>query len=158
MIYLDVCCLNRPFDDLEQERIKLEVEAVIIILNRCNLTEWELISSDIITLEIKQTPDLDKQKRLNQILSIANSKISFIEKIEKRAKELTTLGFKTFDALHIASAEEGNVNILLTTDDRFLRKSITYGNHLQVKLANPVQWLISIIQAEGETENEANRN
>lgn len=85
-------------------------------------------------------------------------KFFFNEKIEKRAKELTELGFKTFDALHIASAEEGNVNIFLTTDDRLLRKAITSVNYLKVKLANPVQWLIFIIQAEGETENEANRN
>ncbi len=27
-IYLDVCCLNRPFDDWTQERIRLEGEAI----------------------------------------------------------------------------------------------------------------------------------
>jgi len=32
-IYLDVCCLNRPFDDQTQERIHLESEAVLIILS-----------------------------------------------------------------------------------------------------------------------------
>jgi hypothetical protein len=26
LIYLDVCCLNRLFDDLTQERIRLEAE------------------------------------------------------------------------------------------------------------------------------------
>ncbi|MBE2197400.1 MAG: hypothetical protein IAE79_02240 [Anaerolinea sp.] len=25
-VYLDVCCLNRPFDDQSQERIQLEAE------------------------------------------------------------------------------------------------------------------------------------
>ena len=30
MIYLDVCCLNRPFDDQTQERIRLESEAVLL--------------------------------------------------------------------------------------------------------------------------------
>ena len=28
-IYLDVCCLNRPFDDQTQDRIHLESEAVV---------------------------------------------------------------------------------------------------------------------------------
>ena len=31
-IYLDVCCINRPFDDQNQDRIHLEAEAVISIL------------------------------------------------------------------------------------------------------------------------------
>jgi hypothetical protein len=29
-IYLDACCLNRPFDDQTQERIRLESEAVLL--------------------------------------------------------------------------------------------------------------------------------
>jgi hypothetical protein len=33
-IYLDVCCLNRPFDDQCQERIRLESEAILLILER----------------------------------------------------------------------------------------------------------------------------
>jgi len=31
-IYLDVCCLNRPFDDQTQDRIHLEAESVMTIL------------------------------------------------------------------------------------------------------------------------------
>jgi hypothetical protein len=33
-IYLDVCCLNRPFDDQRQDRIRLEAEAIERILDR----------------------------------------------------------------------------------------------------------------------------
>lgn len=33
-IYLDVCRLNRPFDDQTQERIHLEAEAILVILSR----------------------------------------------------------------------------------------------------------------------------
>jgi len=31
-VYLDVCCLNRPFDDQSQERIRVESDAVELIL------------------------------------------------------------------------------------------------------------------------------
>lgn len=31
-IYLNVCCLNRPFDDQTQTRIHLEAEAVLSII------------------------------------------------------------------------------------------------------------------------------
>ena len=35
-VYLDVCCLNRPFDDQTQDRIRLESEAVLLILTTLN--------------------------------------------------------------------------------------------------------------------------
>jgi len=44
-IYLDVCCLNRPFDDQTQARIRLEAEAVLIILAQCETGHWEWIGS-----------------------------------------------------------------------------------------------------------------
>ena len=67
-IYLDVCCLNRPFDDQNQQRIRLESEAVIMIINRCILDEWELITSNALEAEIDRTPDRDARelKRLAQ--------------------------------------------------------------------------------------------
>jgi hypothetical protein len=36
---MDVCCLNRPFDAQTQERIRLESEAVLLILERCERRE-----------------------------------------------------------------------------------------------------------------------
>jgi hypothetical protein len=47
-IYLDVCCLNRPFDDQTQDRVHLEAEAVILILTHCQAGEWEWISSEAV--------------------------------------------------------------------------------------------------------------
>jgi len=42
-VYFDVCCLNRPFDDQNQARIRLEAEAVLMMLNRCEAGDWEWI-------------------------------------------------------------------------------------------------------------------
>jgi hypothetical protein len=28
-VYLDICCLNRPFDDQAQDRIRLETEVAV---------------------------------------------------------------------------------------------------------------------------------
>ncbi len=50
-IYLDTCCLNRPFDDQTQERICLESEAVLAILSRIEKGEWEWIGSDVLVDE-----------------------------------------------------------------------------------------------------------
>ena len=48
LVYLDVCCLNRPFDDYSQERIRLESEAVLLILERCQGEVWQLLGSDAV--------------------------------------------------------------------------------------------------------------
>ncbi len=39
-IYLDACCLNRPFDDQSQPCVHLEAEAVLIILARLKTREF----------------------------------------------------------------------------------------------------------------------
>lgn len=63
-IYLDACCLNRPFDDQSQERIRLETEAVILILSRVQRGYWEQIGSEVLDFEIDQTPDLERRARV----------------------------------------------------------------------------------------------
>jgi len=32
-LYLDLCCFNRPYDDQTQARVRLETEAVILLLS-----------------------------------------------------------------------------------------------------------------------------
>jgi uncharacterized protein with PIN domain len=56
------------------------------------------------------------------------------------------MGFKLYDALHLAFAETASVDIFLTTDDRLLRKAKQYNDSIKVKVENPVVWLMSILQ------------
>lgn len=72
VIYADVCCLNRPLDDLQQSRVKLEAEAMLSVLQRCEDQEWLLLSSDVIRFEIARNTDPSKQEQLEAILSIAS--------------------------------------------------------------------------------------
>ena len=67
-IYLDVSCLNRPFDDQRQERIRLESEAVIVILNRVEEEELEQVSSGIAVHEIEAIADNDRRERVALLL------------------------------------------------------------------------------------------
>ena len=62
-IYLDTCCLNRPFDDQTQERVRLESEAVLAVLSRIERSEWSWAGSDVLTDEIEQTLDTQKLSR-----------------------------------------------------------------------------------------------
>jgi len=56
-IYLDACCLNRPFDNQTQERIRLESEAVLLILNRLQQCQAEWIGSGVLEFELRHVPD-----------------------------------------------------------------------------------------------------
>jgi predicted nucleic acid-binding protein len=149
-IYLDVCCLNRTLDNLEQSRIRLEAEAVTEIIQNCEDGKWILMNSDVIEFEVSQHPDSSKQEQVNSILSVASIYIQSSENIELRAEELMKLNFKFQDALHLAFAEVGEADIFLTTDDRLLRKAKQYKNTLKIEVENPTIWLMNILQSEEE--------
>lgn len=156
-IYLDVCCLNRTLDDLEQSRIRLEAEAVTEIIQNCEDGKWILMNSDVIEFEVSQHPDSLKQEQVNSILTVATIYIQSSKDIELRAEELMKLKFKFQDALHLAFAEAGDADIFLTTDDRLLRKAKQYNDTLKIEVENPTIWLMNILQAEEEN-NEIDGN
>ena len=140
-IYLDVCCLNRPFDDHSQERIRLESEAVITILDRCQSKTLTLVSSEIVDLEISKIPSEDRKQKVMLLSTISKINIVVDDEIIMRAKEINKIGFKSFDAFHIACAEKGRADILLTTDDSLLKKAASHRELIRVRLDNPLSWL-----------------
>jgi hypothetical protein len=145
-IYLDVCCLNRPFDDQRQDRIRLEAEAVLLILRRCEAGAWQWLSSAVVEEEVNNTPSHERRARVRQMLSGAHGTIALTDTSIARAQVLKAMGFRTYDALHPACAEEATVDIFLTTDDRVLRIATRHAAQLQVRVANPLAWLLEVIE------------
>lgn len=143
-IYLDACCLNRPFDDHTQDRVRLESEAVLSILTQSKIRNWLLLNSEIIDIEISKIPDSEKRQKVGILSSLLKPLIIIDENVEKRAISLEDLGFGSYDALHIACAEKGKANILLSTDDKFLSKSFQHKDILKVRVENPVIWLMEV--------------
>ncbi len=138
-IYLDVCCYNRPFDDLSDDRIRLESEAVAIILERCEQDFYYLVSSEIVSHEISRIPNKDK---LNAVLRLSNTSkviVKVNEKIIKRVKQFQESSIKPFDALHLALAEHEKVNIFLTTDYKLIKKAKTL--EVQCRVMNPIDFI-----------------
>jgi hypothetical protein len=66
-VYLDVCCLCRPFDDQQNKKIRLETEAILAILDRCT-RDWELIGSVVIDDEVSLIPDIERRLKVEQKL------------------------------------------------------------------------------------------
>ena len=58
-----------------------------------------------------------------------------------RGIQIEALGFKEYDALHIACAESGKADIFLTTDDNVIEKAKLVRSHLHVRVKNPDTWL-----------------
>ena len=141
-IYLDACCLNRPFDDQTQPRIALETQAVLTILSQCQTARWKLMSSAALDVELDQTRDLERLRNVRAILAIAKIKVVSSQVVEERSQELQTLGFSSFDAAHIASAERGRADIFLSTDNRLIKKAQRNSQTLHIAVDNPVQWLM----------------
>jgi predicted nucleic acid-binding protein len=58
-----------------------------------------------------------------------------------RARTLEALGYGVFDALHLACAEQALVDVLLTTDDRFIRQVGRGLGKPAMRVLNPVNWV-----------------
>jgi len=144
LIYLDVCCLNRPFDDQTQERIRLEAEAVLLILERCQAGTWQLLGSEAVEYEVSRIPDVERRRKVFHLASIARVKQVVSEAVQTRAEELERLGFTALDALHIACAEAAGADVVLTTDYRMLAKAEELQDSLRVKVENPILWLMEV--------------
>jgi hypothetical protein len=62
--------------------------------------------------------------------------------IEKRAAELGDLGFKEFDAYHLAAAETAGYDRLVTCDGNFLKAARRNAGKIGVTVTDPI-WLVS---------------
>ena len=145
-IYLDVCCLCRPFDDHSQDKIRLESEAVLTVIDHGQANNWVLLTSDVTEVEISKIPAADKRQKIQLLFTLLHPVIAVDENIEKRAIELEETGFKPFDALHVACAEKGKADIFLTTDDGLLKKGFQNKGKLKIQVANPVIWLMEVFE------------
>lgn len=86
-IYLDTCCLNRPFDDQRQPRIRLESEAVTLILEKIRQREWLWVGSEILLYEIEQTVNAERKDRLLFLVQEANENLEINEMTLERAEK-----------------------------------------------------------------------
>ncbi|MGB7159833.1 MAG: hypothetical protein WBD40_17330 [Tepidisphaeraceae bacterium] len=118
LIYLDMCCLKRPFDDQSQPRIRIEAEAVLGLL-AMESDQVGFVRSAALVLENDLNPVRERAARVAQWLSARPIwRPSDAAAMQARVAELTALGFKNFDALHVASAEGAGAALLGTVDDR----------------------------------------
>ena len=79
------------------------------------------MGSDAIDYEVDQTPDPERQRRVRVLATAIQHLVPFTQAEAARVERLQLLGFKQWDALHLACVESGQVDIFLTTNDKLLR-------------------------------------
>jgi predicted nucleic acid-binding protein len=125
-LYLDVCSLNRPYDNQDIDRNRLEAEAIMIIVGRVSQGRRSLVSSEIIDREVAACPDLEKAELVRATLQLAERHVILKSADVKRLPELTRLGFRKLDAMHIACAEAARCEYFVTTDDKLIKRAIAH--------------------------------
>jgi hypothetical protein len=140
-LYLDTCCLNRPFDDQSQERVRAETWAVLLILANVVIGSWELIGSDVVDEEISNIRDPARRLQVRGMARAGTIHVAVERDHALRGNALEAMGFSTYDALHIACAEGAGADVVLTTDDAMLRRSRRVRHAMHVRVENPVTWM-----------------
>jgi hypothetical protein len=140
-IYLDNCCLNRPFDDQSQARIRIETEAKLEIQQRIKDKKLELAWSYILDFENQANPFEERREAIAGWKKFAEVDIGESPQVLRQATELVAGSLRPKDALHVACAIVSHRTFFVTTDDLIVKKMLT---SKQIAVVNPTQYLIEV--------------
>lgn len=136
-IYLDLCCLRRPFDDQRQERVRREAAAVTAIVEQAERSGWALVRSPALLIENDANPREDRRLAAALWIDGAAVDVGHSELVAARARELCALGFGVLDGLHLAYAEAAGARWLVTCDDRLTDLARRHASRLGLVVINP---------------------
>jgi len=143
-VCLDVCCLKRPFDSQEQALVRLDTEAVMAILS-LEQADIVLLRTPAQLLENALNPVQWRREAVELWLLQDIAELVAERELMNRTGELMELGFKGFDALHLACAEAVGADVLLTVDERFLRRARAQATDLRVRVISPITFIQEVV-------------
>lgn len=137
-IYFDNCCLNRPFDNQNSIRVKLETDAKLHIQFMIQSQKIELAWSYILDFENAVNPFVERKNTIEKWKQLAIVDVIESNPILTEAMKYADEGLKPKDALHIACAIEAGCQYFLTTDDFILKKM---ANKTNIAVLNPADFI-----------------
>jgi predicted nucleic acid-binding protein len=135
-LYLDNCTFNRPFDDQNQLKIKLETEAKLFIQQGILNNNYELVWSYILEYENNQNRFDDRRNAIYDWKSIAKIHCTENAEIIEYAESLKSINIRTKDALHIACSVYTNSDYFITTDKQLFNLRLS-----DIKIINPLNFI-----------------
>jgi predicted nucleic acid-binding protein len=143
LIYLDICSLQRPFDDNSQLRVLVEAESVLGVIALCESGQVELVSSDALEFENGRNPHANRRAHVHQVLDRASRFVRISAEVVGRTQGLEQGGIKPLDALHMACAIEAGADYFCTCDDRLLKRARAI--HIgPPKVVSPLELIVEI--------------
>jgi predicted nucleic acid-binding protein len=127
-IYLDLCALQRPYDDQAYPRIQAETAAVMLITAQVKRKKYVLMFSPVHVVELSADRDETKRLELQKLLlSYGEDAASLVEykAVALRGLDLESRGLGIADAMHAAYAEACAADFI-TCDDDLLRKCLRH--------------------------------
>lgn len=97
--------------------------------------DW--VGSAYLEFEVEQDADGERVRRVRSLLGLVRARVPASDAVAARARVLEGMGFRGLDALHVASAEAGDADMLVTTDDRMIRQAARARLDLRVRLVTP---------------------
>ncbi|MGQ0593245.1 MAG: PIN domain-containing protein, partial [Gammaproteobacteria bacterium] len=122
-----------------------DAEAVLLILKRCESMDGHWITSAVVSREVDCIPNWERRNRVKAISRGASEVMPLSDTAVERGEELKAMGFRAYDALHVACAEQALVDVLLTTDDSLVRAAARNVHQLKVSVKNPLTWLQEVL-------------
>ncbi|MDR0307213.1 MAG: hypothetical protein LBI42_10300 [Chitinispirillales bacterium] len=135
-VYLDNCTFNRPFDNQNQLKIRLETEAKLFIQQSILSGTHELVWSYILEYENSQNKFDDRRKTIYDWKSIAKIHCTENDTIIEYAQNLQNMNIRAKDALHIACSVHTKCDYLITTDKQLFNIKLN-----DVKIINPLSFI-----------------
>jgi predicted nucleic acid-binding protein len=133
---LDSCAFNRPFDDQNQLKIKLETEAKLFIQQGILNNDYELVWSYILEYENSQSKFEDRRNAIYDWKNIAKIHCTENAEILEYAENLKLKKIRTKDALHIACSVYTNSDYFITTDKKLFNLQLN-----DIKIINPLSFI-----------------
>ena len=142
-IYLDNCCLNRPYDDQSFLSIFLETQAKLAIQQLVREGAILLAWSFMLDYENSENPDQTIKEEIQEWKKISAIMIKNTDSIIEEAHRINKYGFSKKDSLHLAAAKNSVVDYFITVDKGILKGAKLYGD---TKIIDPIEF---IAQMEG---------
>ena len=138
-LYLDVCFLCRPFDDQNQLRIRLETDAMLLILKRIENGLDRAIISPVHYKEVSAIRETSERLEMESLLSRLDKPCEYdLNQARHRAEALIDMGFGIADAAHVAFAEQA-AEFFITCDDKLLKRCAQAG--LRIVAVSPLEFI-----------------
>ena len=138
LIYMNICCFNRPFDNQSDLIVRLQTEAKLHVQDMIREGALSLIWSAIMDVENTANPDINRKVAIADWQQLGVVDVAVNERVEEAAATLAKIGVKPMDALHVACAIEAHAVYFLTTDNALLRKM---AKHDSIRVVDPVDFV-----------------